>query len=260
MDSRPDQLPAEAGLRYQRLADDMAEAIASGLLRVGERLPSVRATCAQRSVSPSTVFQAYGLLEAWGLIEARPRSGYYVRAQRRPQRAAPLAAMASAEATPVAFSELAFELLHASQDARLVPLGSAFPASHLFPFAELARCGARAMRQLRPAQITSALTAGDARLRHALRRRYAMHGVTLGDDELGRDQRRHGSAEPKPAGGDAAWATWWSWKRRPSMLRCRCWTAWACARWRCAPTRPRAWTCRHWRRCWAATAWPPAGA
>ena len=33
-------------------------------------------------VSPSTIFQAYYLLEDRGLIQARARSGYFVRAQR----------------------------------------------------------------------------------------------------------------------------------------------------------------------------------
>ena len=46
--------------------------------RPGDRLPSVRETSESRGVSPSTVFQAYYLLEARGLVEARARSGYYV--------------------------------------------------------------------------------------------------------------------------------------------------------------------------------------
>ena len=169
---------------YQQLADDLAQAIRSGLLRPGERLPSVRATCRQRGVSPSTVFQAYAQLESLGLVEARSRSGFYVRATRRPLRPAPLAALARQEATPVAISELVYALLGSTRDSEVVPLGSAFPAAHLFPFAELARCGARAMRRLQPAQITGALTAGDEGLRQALRRRYALHGVALHDEEL----------------------------------------------------------------------------
>ena len=174
---------AAGPLRYQQLADDMAEAMAAGLLRAGERLPSVRATCQERGISPSTVFQAYAQLEAQGLIAARPRSGYYVRAM-RPAPRVPQAAQPQDEARPVALSELAFELIGSAQNAALVPLGSAFPASHLFPFDALARCGARALRQVPPAQITSALTAGDPRLRHLLRRRYALHGVALHEDEL----------------------------------------------------------------------------
>ncbi|WP_291085079.1 PLP-dependent aminotransferase family protein [Hydrogenophaga sp.] len=170
--------------RYQQLADELAVAIRGGLLRPGERLPSVRETCQQRGMSPSTVFQAYGQLEAEGLVEARARSGFYVRATRRAVRAGPQVAAPRSEATPVAISELVFDLLGSTRDADVVPLGSAFPASHLFPFDELARCGARAMRGLKPAQITGALTAGDEGLRLALRRRYALQGMALADNEL----------------------------------------------------------------------------
>lgn len=170
--------------RYQRLADELAEAMARGLLRAGERLPSVREACAQRGLSPSTVFQAYALLEAQGLIEARPRSGFYVRALRRSARALPAAAAAPAEAQPVAFSEQAFELLAAALEPDLVPLGSAFPAPQLFPFEALARSGARALRRLRPEACTSAQLAGDPELRQTLLRRYAVQGVSLREDEL----------------------------------------------------------------------------
>ncbi|WP_342131254.1 aminotransferase-like domain-containing protein [Hydrogenophaga sp. OTU3427] len=170
--------------RYQQLAEELADAIRGGLLRAGERLPSIRATCEQRGVSPSTVFQAYGHLESLGLIEARPRSGFFVRATRRPVRAGPQVAPPRSEATPVAISELVFDLLGSTRDADVVPLGSAFPAAHLFPFEELARSGARAMRRLKASQITGALTAGDEGLRQALRRRYALQGVPLADNEL----------------------------------------------------------------------------
>jgi DNA-binding transcriptional MocR family regulator len=170
--------------RYQQLAEELADGIRAGVLRPGERLPSVRQTCLQRGVSPSTVFQAYGQLESLGLVEVRARSGFFVRATRRPPRAVPQAAQPRAEATPVAVSELVFGLLGTTRDVDVVPLGSAFPAAHLFPFEALARSGARAMRRLPSSRITGALTAGDEDLRQALRRRYALHGVPLGEDEL----------------------------------------------------------------------------
>jgi len=170
--------------RYEQLADDMAQAVREGLLKAGDRLPSVRQTCQRRGVSPSTVFQAYRLLEARGIIEARPRSGYYVRAHKRPLRAAPLTAVPRPEATEVAVSALVFDILESTRDPAVVPLGSAFPAPGLFPLDELARAGTRAMRRLRPEQITTALAAGDEGLRQALRRRYALQGVPLAGDEL----------------------------------------------------------------------------
>jgi DNA-binding transcriptional MocR family regulator len=176
-------MPAESS-RYRRLADELGDAIREGVLRPGDRLPSVRETCRNRGVSPSTVFQAYGLLEDQGLVEPRERSGYFVRAQRRAQRGAPRAAAAHSVATPVAVSELVFDLLGASANPELVPLGSAFPAASLFPLEELARSGVRAMRRLAPGRVASALLAGDEGLREALRRRYALHGVPLSEDEL----------------------------------------------------------------------------
>ena len=63
---------------YETLAAELAQSIQDGVLRIGDRLPSVRQASTSRAISPSTVFQAYYLLEARGLIRARERSGYYV--------------------------------------------------------------------------------------------------------------------------------------------------------------------------------------
>ncbi|MDO9322442.1 MAG: winged helix-turn-helix domain-containing protein, partial [Pseudomonas sp.] len=67
--------------RYEQFAEQIAELIRSGVLAPGEKAPSVRQASRTYGVSPSTVFQAYYLLEDRGLIQARPRSGYFVRAQ-----------------------------------------------------------------------------------------------------------------------------------------------------------------------------------
>ena len=64
--------------RYETLAHTIADEIRNGNLAVGTRLPSLRQIIAQHGVSQSTVFRAYYLLEQWGLIRARERSGYYV--------------------------------------------------------------------------------------------------------------------------------------------------------------------------------------
>ena len=67
-------------LRYQELAERLAELIRQGTYPSGERIPSVRQMSGQQNLSISTVLQAYSLLERQGFIEARPQSGYYVRA------------------------------------------------------------------------------------------------------------------------------------------------------------------------------------
>ena len=49
------------------------------ILRIGDKLPSVRVLSEEYGISMGTAFQAYYQLEAKGLIESRPKSGYYVR-------------------------------------------------------------------------------------------------------------------------------------------------------------------------------------
>src|ERR1700750_2082001 len=64
---------------YQQIADRLASQIKSQLLKTGDKLPSVRALSQEQGISLSTAYKAYVQLEIKGLIEARPKSGYYVR-------------------------------------------------------------------------------------------------------------------------------------------------------------------------------------
>jgi DNA-binding transcriptional MocR family regulator len=70
---------SEVATLYETVADRVQAMIEEGTLRAGDRIPSVRRLHAQWSVSKTTVLEAYRLLEDRGWVEARPRSGYYVR-------------------------------------------------------------------------------------------------------------------------------------------------------------------------------------
>ena len=83
----------------EQLARRFAERIGQRLLPPEARLPSVRACARQQRVSASTVVAAYDLLQAQGLVEARPQRGFFVRAQ-APQ-TAPQAQRANARPVPV---------------------------------------------------------------------------------------------------------------------------------------------------------------
>lgn len=174
--------------RYERHADAIAQLIHSGALRPGDRVPSVREASRTRGISPSTVFEAYYLLEAQGLIHARPRSGYYVStrlpatAEARP--AEPLPSQPANTSTGVAISDLVFEVLGLARDRHLVPLGSAFPGVELFPLDRLARCLASGMRKLDPRSIVQSLPPGDERLRQQIALRYGLHGSAVDVDEI----------------------------------------------------------------------------
>lgn len=175
--------------RYERHADALAQLIHSGALAPGDRMPSVREASRTRGISPSTVFAAYYLLEAQGLIHARPRSGYYVSGARpaapggeRP--AEPLPSRSASTSTGVAISDLVFEVLGLARDSALVPLGSAFPGPELFPLERLARCLSGGMRRLDPASIVQSLPPGDERLRQHIAVRYGLHGTPVDVEEI----------------------------------------------------------------------------
>src|SRR5690606_8410694 len=65
-------------LLYIRIASVLENQISNEVLRVGDRLPSLRVICQEYGVSMNTATQAYLELERKGLIESRPQSGFYI--------------------------------------------------------------------------------------------------------------------------------------------------------------------------------------
>src|SRR6476661_9884653 len=65
--------------KYMQLALGIEQMIHEDILRIGDKLPSVRLLSEEYGISMGTAFQAYYHLEGKGLIESRPKSGYYVR-------------------------------------------------------------------------------------------------------------------------------------------------------------------------------------
>src|SRR5689334_24776302 len=107
--------------RYEQYAEEIGELIRTQALRPGDRLPSVRQASASRRISPATVFEAYDLPEARGLIRARPRSGYYVsqRVPRGPDE--PQVSSPPERSTDVAISDLVFEVIGSTRQRDVVP-------------------------------------------------------------------------------------------------------------------------------------------
>jgi DNA-binding transcriptional MocR family regulator len=171
--------------RYEALATDIADAITRGTLQVGDRLPSVRQTVRSRGLSPSTVFQAYYLLEARGLVRARERSGYFVAAGVRPAPPEPeVASQPHEDAIAVDVSERVFEVLQSGSQRALVPLGSAFPSPLLFPLRRLGRDLAACAQALDPWSTVDDLGPGHAGLRHQIALRYLAEGMQVHADDI----------------------------------------------------------------------------
>jgi DNA-binding transcriptional MocR family regulator len=168
---------------YSALAQEFSEMIRGGTLAAGDQLPSVRSLCESRKISPATVLRAYSALETQGLIESRPRSGYYVR--RQPTRPLlPRTSRPKSSATRLAVSDLVFQTLEASRDREVVPLGSAFPSPTQFPWAKLARYLGSSARHMDPWSTVESLPPGSIELRQQIAKRYLRWGISVGIEQI----------------------------------------------------------------------------
>jgi DNA-binding transcriptional MocR family regulator len=170
--------------RYEALAEEMAGLIRGGVLRPGDRLPSIRQACTSRRLSPSTVFEAYYLLEAQGLVTSRPRSGYFVSRRQKPAQPEPAQSTPMERTLDVEVSGLVFQVLGHARQRDLVPLGSAFPSPGLFPLETLSRALSRAVRKLDPWRTVEDLSPGSEALRRQIAVRYLANGSSIDAQEI----------------------------------------------------------------------------
>ena len=64
---------------YQQIRAAILSALATGELRAGDRLPTVRQLAGDLGVAPGTVQRAYAELEADGALESKGRRGTFAR-------------------------------------------------------------------------------------------------------------------------------------------------------------------------------------
>jgi DNA-binding transcriptional MocR family regulator len=157
-----------------QLADRLAERISQRLLAPGARLPSVRECARHQGVSPSTVVGAYDLLQARGLVQARPQRGFFVRdaasaAPARRHAPAPASMPAPVDATALIRS------MFQAQGGLPAPGMGTLPEAWLD--ATVLQRALRRVCNSPDAWLSYGEPAGDALLRSALAQRLADLGV-----------------------------------------------------------------------------------
>lgn len=110
---------------YEQVAAKVVEMIDCGALPVGGRAPSVRALSARLGVSISTAIAAYRFLEDRRRLEARPQSGFYVRAQRQEHIEEPEMSTPPDTASAVTVGDLGLLLVSEFGQPGVVALGAA---------------------------------------------------------------------------------------------------------------------------------------
>jgi GntR family transcriptional regulator len=63
---------------YRQLIDQVQAGIATGALRVGDQLPTVRGVAVELAINPNTVVRAYREMEVRGILDTQQGTGTFV--------------------------------------------------------------------------------------------------------------------------------------------------------------------------------------
>jgi GntR family transcriptional regulator/MocR family aminotransferase len=135
--------PAAAEPFYRQIYDRFRSAIASGLLKPGDRIPSARALTKELGLARGTVDAAYSLLAAEGYVQARGQAGTVVTPSLKPR--APMA-----DAVPRARSDISAPSFRPDS---ILPFQMGLPALDMYPRKIWARLGARCVRSMQPSDM-----------------------------------------------------------------------------------------------------------
>ena len=128
---------------YRQIYDRVRGAIASGVLKPGDRIPSARALTKELGLARGTVDTAYSLLAAEGYIQARGQAGTIVTPDLKPR-------------TPTANPMPQSDDDRASASFRpdsILPFQMGLPALDAFPRKIWARLSARCVRAMQPSDM-----------------------------------------------------------------------------------------------------------
>lgn len=177
-------MASESALLYERVAQEITGLIEGGTFRVGDRVPSIRQLSKRMNASINTVMQAYAVLEDRQLIEARPQSGYYVRA-RAPEIDGPdLTARTALAPATATISDLCQQVIRNMMRRDLLPLGSAVPHPQHLPIDRLNRIMASESRRFREQSVQYMMPPGYDRLQVQVARRALLAGISARPDEV----------------------------------------------------------------------------
>jgi len=150
---------------YLQVSDGIEKMIEEEVLRIGDKLPSVRVLSDEYGISMGTAFQAYYHLEGRGLIESRPKSGYYVRFNHHRFPELPDAGQTLPISHEVSVKEMITSIYMDIAAPNVINLALAVPDISLLPAAKLNKSVVYALRNTKDHCISYEHTQGNPDLR-----------------------------------------------------------------------------------------------
>jgi DNA-binding transcriptional MocR family regulator len=152
---------------YMQVADGLEKMIGDDVLKIGDKLPSVRVLSDEYGISMGTAFQAYYHLEGKGLIEARPKSGYYVRFSQKRFPNLPDMVIPDTLSHDISVKEMINSIYAdiATHQQKVINLALAAPDANLLPIAKINKSVQYALRNSKDSCIGYEHTQGNPDLR-----------------------------------------------------------------------------------------------
>ncbi len=156
------------GYLYKQLAAEIEGKIHQGVFQAGDRLPSIRNLHKKLHLSLTTVYHAYVELETLGLIDAKPKSGYYVKPARLDRIPVPAYHRKRTNPKEVRMISMVNSVVAAANNPDLIPLGASTLSPELLPVKHFTKILKSINTRDMKGMLTYALTEGDLKLRRRL--------------------------------------------------------------------------------------------
>ncbi len=168
---------------YESLADEIKFKIDSGVYKAGDKLPSIRDFHKQLNLSISTVYKAYIELEASGVIEARPKSGYYVLGTGR-YLAPPILKKVNSYPARIDLSSVVHTVHEAISDESMLALGGLMISPELLPYKHFSRIAKSLTNDRMKKLLFYSPPAGMSDFRKEIAKRYSRFAGSISYDEI----------------------------------------------------------------------------
>lgn len=167
---------------YQKIANGLELQIKNNVLAIGDKLPSLRDFCKLHGTSQTTAIKVYYELESKGLVETRPKSGYFVSGSLKRNPGLPKTSRPATESSNMPIEEL-LEKVYSNAGPVDIALSNAVVADELLPIAKLNKGLVQAMRELKGSGTAYGELQGNERLRRQLARQ-AFHMPELSHEDI----------------------------------------------------------------------------
>ncbi|MBN1931531.1 MAG: PLP-dependent aminotransferase family protein [Desulfobacterales bacterium] len=165
----------KSNFHYVILANKFEDKILSGSYQIGERLPSIRELHNSMGLSISTIYQTYIELEKRELIEAQPRSGYYVKKIKHLEVPKPQVKSIMCKTRRYSTGDLTAEIVKTIQDRDFLQLGCTVISPELLPLKQFNRAIREISKFDMEAIVSYANSDGDFKLKRELAKRMTLN-------------------------------------------------------------------------------------